>query len=288
MKHKNIISTLIIVIAVTSSIASLMGIFSDGGNGQFEYESIRGQKILIYGKGLYQHMSADVAIQGIAQDYVTLFAGIPLLIFSLISARKNSLRGLMLLCGTTVYFFVTYLFYMTMGMYNKMFLIYSMNIGLTFFAILLLMNSFNPAEFKSNINSEKTFKYAGIFMVVNSIMVSLLWLGVVVPPLLDGSIIPPQVQHYTTLIVQGFDLGLLLPIGFVVGLLAIKKNPRGYFYTHIYVVFLSILMTALTSKIIFMANSGANVIPVVFIMPTINIISIVFSFMMFRELKTIN
>ena len=30
------------------------------------------------------------------------------------------------------------------------------------------------------------------------------------PPLLEGSVYPVEVQHYTTLIVQGLDLGLLL------------------------------------------------------------------------------
>lgn len=37
-------------------------------------------------------------------------------------------------------------------------------------------------------------------------MIGSLWLGVVVPPLVDGSIYPKELQHYTTLVVQGFDL----------------------------------------------------------------------------------
>ncbi|MFB0509595.1 MAG: hypothetical protein ACETVX_03795, partial [bacterium] len=113
------------------------------------------------------------------------------------------------------------------------------------------------------------------------------WLSIVLPPLLDGSIFPKELQHYTTLIVQGFDLGLFLPMAFVSGILALKKNPYGYLFTTIYVIFLSLLMTALTSKILFMANAGANVIPVVFIMPTINIISIIFSALLLKNIKTV-
>ncbi|NMB81333.1 MAG: hypothetical protein GYA14_05900 [Ignavibacteria bacterium] len=44
-------------------------------------------------------MSTEVAIQGIAQDYITLFAGVPLLLISLFLARKNSLSGLLILAG---------------------------------------------------------------------------------------------------------------------------------------------------------------------------------------------
>ncbi|NMB80748.1 MAG: hypothetical protein GYA14_02915 [Ignavibacteria bacterium] len=116
-------------------------------------------------------------------------------------------------------------------------------------------------------------------------MIALLWLGVVVPPIIDGSIIPKQVQHYTTLIVQAFDLGLLLPAAFVIGILTIKKNPLGYLLITIYMIFLSILMTALVSKILFMANFGANVVPVIFIIPVITIVSITFSVILLKNIK---
>ena len=77
------------LLTLISGIAAFTGISSDDGPGQFEYTSIRGEDVTIYGKGIYRHMSADVSIQGIAQDYVTLFIGIPLLLFGLYSARKT-------------------------------------------------------------------------------------------------------------------------------------------------------------------------------------------------------
>ncbi|MCF8357840.1 MAG: hypothetical protein K9H26_03720 [Prolixibacteraceae bacterium] len=73
MKKESTITTLVIFIILISAVASGFGIFSDFGKGAFEYESIRGKTIEIFGKGVYRHMSADVAIQGIAQDYITLF-----------------------------------------------------------------------------------------------------------------------------------------------------------------------------------------------------------------------
>lgn len=53
-----------------------------------------------------------VAIQGIAQDYVTLLVGIPLLLVELYFFRKGSLSGKFLLTGTLLYFMLTYLFYL--------------------------------------------------------------------------------------------------------------------------------------------------------------------------------
>ncbi len=286
MKHEKTISVLVILMVVASVIATATGIFSSQGPGLYDYESIRGKIISIYGKGLYQHMSAEVAIQGIAQDYVTLLLGVPLLLISLFLARKNSLRGLFLLSGTLAYFLVTYLFYLAMAMYNRMFLIYVFLLGTSFFAFILTLFSYQVKELPGVSHSEKIFRTAGWFLIANASLVGLLWLKIVVPPLLDGSIIPAEVQHYTTLIVQGFDLGLLLPMAIVSGMMAIKKHLFGYLFIVIYVIFLSLLMTALSAKILFMARAGANVIPAVFIMPTINLIAMVFAVLLLRNIKS--
>lgn len=285
MKNKKTVTVLVILIVLASITATTAGIFSGGGPGQYEYESIRGEKITIYGKGLYQHMSADVAIQGIAQDYITLFAGIPLLIISLLVSRKNSLRGKLILAGTLGYFLITYLFYLAMAMYNTMFLVYVFLLGTTFFAFLLTVFSIHESGIVRFIKSERLVRNAGIFLIINAVMIALLWLGVVIPPLAGGTIIPGQVQHYTTLIVQGFDLGLLLPAAFVAGWSAIRGNHLGYLFTIIYLIFLSLLMTALVSKILFMASAGAEVIPVIFIMPSIAVISIIFSTILLRNIR---
>lgn len=285
MKHEKKITTLVLLIILAAMFASVSGILSDDENGEFEYETIRGETVIIYGEGVYKHMSADVAIQGIAQDYVTLFIGVPFLFGALIWFRKNSIKGLLLLSGTLGYFLVTYLFYLAMGMYNYLFLVYAFLLGTTFFAFVLTLFSYDLNHVKEFFPSYKVMRNAGIFLIVNASLVTLLWLGVVVPPVLDGTIYPQQLQHYTTLIVQGFDLGLLLPISFVVGILAIRKNNFGYLFTTIYVIFLSYLMLALTSKIIFMANAGENVIPVIFIMPTLALIAITFSSFILKNIN---
>lgn len=129
MKHKKQVSILVICIITVSLIAALIGVFSGQGPGPYKYETIRGQNIMIYGKGIYRHMSAEVAIQGIAQDYVTLFVGIPLLLISLYFTRKGSIRGKFVLTVTLGYFLTTYLFYLIMGMYNALFLAYAFLTG---------------------------------------------------------------------------------------------------------------------------------------------------------------
>lgn len=285
MKNKKVISVLVIVVAIIAIIAASSGIFSHGGNGQYDYQSIRGKTVTIYGDGLYRHMSADVAIQGIAQDYVTLFLAVPLLLISLIFAIKGSLRSRFLLAGILNYFLLTYLFYLDMAMYNEMFLAYVILTGTSFFAFVLLLLNFDIQKLPVLFNSNIPVKFIGGFLIFNSIVIALLWLSVVIPPLIDGSVIPDAVQHYTTLTVQGLDLALFLPISFVSGFLLIKKKPFGYLMSTVTLVFLPMLMTALTAKIIAMALEGVNVIPAVFIIPSILTISIVSSMLLLKNIK---
>lgn len=283
--NKKVISVLVIVVAIVAIIAASSGIFSHGGNGPYEYQSIRGRTVTIHGDGLYRHMSSDVAIQGIAQDYVTLFIAVPLLLTTLIFSMKRSLRARFLLAGILNYFLVTYLFYLEIAMYNEMFLAYVILTGTSFFAFFILLLTFDIQKIPVLFNANIPVKFIGGFLISNSIIIAMLWLSVVLPPLIDGSVIPDAVQHYTTLTVQGLDLAIFLPISFVSGFLLIKKKTFGYLMSTVTLVFLPLLMTALTAKIIAMALTGVNVIPAVFIIPSILIISIICSLLMLRNIN---
>ncbi|NBC02350.1 MAG: hypothetical protein GVY20_01455 [Bacteroidetes bacterium] len=284
MKYQKPVTVLVLLITIMAGVASSMGIFSTGGPGPFEYESIRGEAVQIYGQGLYRHMSADVAPQGIAQDYVTLFIAIPFLWISLFWARTGSLRGRFLLAGTLGYFFVTYLFYLVMAMYNILFLLYAALLGISFFGLSLVMLSFDVNELPGQFSENTPVKLSGGFLILNTVAIAMLWLGVIIPPLLDGTIIPQQTEHYTTLIVQGLDLGLLLPLAFVSGVLFIQKKPMGYLLAPVYLGFLCILMAALVSKIIAMGLMGQNIIPVIFIIPAILFAVIICTVLVLRNI----
>lgn len=264
---------LILLIAIFAAIACITAIFFSAEGRSYSYETIRGQNVEIYGKGLYRQMSSDVAIQGIAQDYVTLFLAVPLLIFALIGSIKNSLQARFCLAGIMLYFLISYMLYTAMAMYNSMFLVYLIIMAISFFSLFRLLWQVNLAQMAKLFASAPT-RLVGYFLIIISSCIGLLWLSVIIPPLLDGSIYPLQLQHYTTLIVQGFDLGLFLPMAFVSGWLMLKKHALGLLFATVYIIFLAILMTALSAKIIAMGLQGINIIPVVFIIPTFNLLSL--------------
>lgn len=86
----------------------------------------------------------------------------------------------------------------------------------------------------------------------------------------------------TTAIVQGFDLSIFLPLGIISALLAIRRNGIGFILTTINILFLSVLMAALSAKVFFMAAAGQNVIPVIFLIPSIALIALLLSGMLLK------
>ena len=274
---------LVLLIAAVAAIASGAGIFTRGGPGTFAHESIRGESVAIYGKGLYRDMSAEVAPQGIAQDVVTLFVAIPLLLISLRLAQAGSLRAQLLLGGTVAYFVVTYLFYLVMAMYNAMYLGYVILLGASVFTLAMVVARIEVRSLPGLFEARAPSRGAGIFLIANSAAIALLWLGVVLPPILTGEVVPRQVEHYTTLVVQGLDLSVLLPLGALSGWLLFKKRPLGFLLGPIYLVFLALLMTALTAKIVALGFLGYSIIPVIFIIPTLNVVAGVFAFRLLRS-----
>lgn len=274
-----------IIIILLAAIASACGIFYTAGNGSYEFVSIHGKSIMIYGRGLYQHMSADVAIQGIAQDYITLFVALPVLFALFFIDRKTSLRNQLINSGVLGYFMVTYIFYMCMGMYNQLFLLYVILAGTSFFGFIKSVERINKSKLEKSFTNNAS-QFPAWVLIIIPIMIGILWLSIVVPPLLDGSIYPQSLDHYTTLIVQGFDLAILLPASFSIGILLLKRNVKGYLFAPIYLVFLSLLMLALIAKIVAMGLSGVPVGPPIVIIPVTWAVTCSAAYIMLQKIKS--
>jgi hypothetical protein len=283
MKEKRLITVIVIAIAALSSLAAAIGIFSNAGPGPSTFISVRGQEVQLYGVGIYHHMSAEVAPQGIAHDVVTLFLGVPLLITSLVFYRRGTLKGQILLSGILGYFLTTYMFFTLMAMYNQLFLLWVIILSLCFHGFYIMFSGIKEEKFSAYVISDLPFRWLGVFLIFCAVSIGLLWLSIVAPSVINGTI-PTQVEHYTTLVVQALDLAIGLPVAFIAGIYVLKRKSFGFKLGSIYIVFLSLLMTALSAKIIAMSYSGFNVVPVIFVIPTFTIISILLTMATFKKI----
>ena len=255
MKYKKIITILVGCIITLALIATLCGIFSTGGNGEYQFKSIHGQKVIIYGKGIYKNNSTLQVMQAIPQDIVTLGLGIPLLVISLFLARKGLIKGRFLLGGALGYFLVTYTMYVFICMYNRLFLIYVALISLSFFAFTLTLMSFDIDKMNSYFKEKVPVRFVGGVLLFAASIVGLLWLSTTIPTLINGTI-PVALEHLTTLPVQAIDLAIFLPSTFIAGMLIIKRRAMGYLLAPMATIFLVLIMLALFSKGVSMTIAG--------------------------------
>ncbi|MFW6035633.1 MAG: GNAT family N-acetyltransferase [Halothermotrichaceae bacterium] len=288
MQHKKILTILVFAIVVLALAATLAGIFTEKGAGTYEFTSIHGEEVLIYGKGIYRNMAAVSAPDGIAQDIVTLVLAIPLLIISFLWAKKGSLKGRLLFAGVVFYFLFTYLLYMMLIMYNELFLIYVALASLSFFVFVITMISFDLEKLSNRFNQKLPVRFIGGFLIFAAVAVGLNWLGRIVPPLLDGSIVPQGLEHYTTLPVQGLDLAFVLPTAFLSGVLLIKRNNYGYLMAPVFLNFLFIMMTAIAAKVFGQSLQGAEgVLPVLIVFSLFALTAAFCSLLIMRNLKEV-
>lgn len=258
------LTPLILVLAALALVAASAPFVFRDGPGSSTHVSVRGELVRIYGSGPYRHMPEDLVVQGFAQDLFTLVIGVPFLLVALFRARRGSKAGHLALTGAVAYLFVQYTLYLAMATYNELFLLWVALAGLSAQALIRLLLAIPPAEF---VVENRSRKYVGRFLLVNAALITLLWLSVIVPPLIKGSLYPAGLAHLTTMIVQGFDLAFFLPPSVLAGLWYLRAEPRGELLAPVYAVFLSLQMQALLAKIAWMMAVGAPAGPAIVIIP---------------------
>lgn len=286
MKYKMPITVLVCFILILSALACLAGLLLVNGTGPTEFQSINGENIKILGKGLYKFDSVSVAAQGKASDFITLLFAVPLLLISLILANKGSFRARLLLSGTLGYFLYTYMSYTFLWMYNPFFIVYVLLMSASLFAFVLSLMSFDIKNIPSLFSEKLPVKFLGGFQFFVAFAVGSLWLGKIAPSILYGTV-PEGLEHYTTLVIQGMDIGFVVPAAILSGVLLIRKKPFGYLLSSV-IIFKGITMlTAITAMMINMALSGveASMVEVV-VFSTFDLLAIVSLAVLLKNIKT--
>lgn len=224
-------------------------------------------------------------MQAIPQDIVTLIFGIPLLIISLVLARKRLLKGSILLAGLLGYFLITYMMYTFIAMYNRLFLVYVLLMSTSLFAFILTLLDFNIEKLSSVFSAKLSIRFVGGYLMISTTIIGLLWLARVIPSLISGTV-PIEVEHGTTLTVQAFDLAFFLPGMFLAGLLLIKRKAFGYLLAPISTVSNALIMVALLSKGISMKLTGIpGTLPMIAMTSLFGVLAIISIVMILRGVK---
>lgn len=283
-KLLNLLSILIIVGALC---ASLGGLFLTDPVTDYPrtFVSLYGEEVLLDGKGLYANDSVSCAAQARGQDLVTLLVGIPLLGIGTYRMRHGSLKGKMLQAGALGYMLYTYGSYAYLSVYNSFFLLYVALFGLSLYSFIMAFRGFGPDEVSDALRPGYPRRFLGSYLIVMGILLTLMWIGRIVPSLLAGTA-PSGIEHYSTLVIQASDLAVVVPAACITGILILAKHPMGATLGAILFIKLLTMALALFTMMIMMSVNGVELAIVeVVIFSLLLAVGIVASVMMFRAVS---
>ena len=254
MKNQSALKLLIPLIGILALVAAGAGLFWQTGGQPFPFTSVRGEAVSIFGHGLYRFDTVSSAAQEQGQDVVTLAISLPVLVISTWLAFRGSLRGRLLLTGTLGYFLYTYGMMAFETAYNPLFLVYVALFSLSLYAFILSMMSFDLASLPQQFSPCLPRRaIAGLLFAAGGFLL-LAWLGRIIPPLLQNT--TPVLENSTTLVIQGMDLGVIVPFTILSGVLLLRRSSWGYLLASVAVMKFATYGTAVSAMGINMVLSG--------------------------------
>jgi hypothetical protein len=291
MKYQRQLSWLIPLIGLLALFAAGMGLFYQTPGQPYAFTSVRGEAVTINGRGLYYYDTVSSASQTQANDLVTLVLGLPLLVVSTwLAFRANPrsgwpLRGRFLLTGTLGFFLYTYLSMSMAAAFNALFPVYVALFSLSLFAFILAMLSFDLAGLPGRFSARMPRGWIAGLMIFAGSFLLLAWMGGrVLPPILQNSV--PPLENTTTLVIQAMDLGLIVPLAFLGGILLLRCNAWGYLLSTVAVMKLLTMGVAVSAMGINMALNGYPDSPVIVgIFISVTVMNVVLAALLLKSIK---
>jgi len=261
MKSNNIVIRLALIIIPLALLAAAAGVFWQGTGEPYPFETLRGERVMIRGHGLYRYDTVNSSSQEIGTDIVTLLIGIPLLITGIVLSRKGTMRGQLLLTGALGYFLYTYGAMCFLTAFNPLFLVYVALFSLSLFGFILSIKNLDADEVMRHISDRFPRRVVATFFIIVAVFLSLAWLGLVASSSLTWT--PPAgLESAITMVIQALDLGVIVPTSFITASLLIKKQAWGYALSSVLLLKILTMGAALIAMIISMILAGVEVDPV--------------------------
>ena len=283
-KTRNRITIFVIIITLICCVVPLI---TKQEIPQKSMVSAFGEKITLYGKGIYARNSFSMATQAIAQDIVTLILALPCLIVSLYFVRKKNTLAQFVLTGVLAYMLYTYMSYAFLMYYNPLFLLYVADMALSFYGFIISVKLLLQHEVTDKLQERMKTKGLRIFLFITGVIIFLLWSGRIIPTIGNGKA-PVGLDNYSTLVIQVLDLGVIVPACFVISHLLKIKNKLGYILGPVIIIKAVTLVTAVLAMALYMSLSGIHVAPVEYIsFGWICIVAFYFLYRVFRQIREI-
>ena len=217
-KGKDYLTAAVILLLITASLAGVLSMdFSHAHNFVNQY----GQKVSLYGYGIYANDTYFKAPISIGTDLCILFMFVPMFIYTYVKYLKKSdaVNELKMISvyGVSLYYSASIAFGLT---YNRLFLVYTALFACSLFGMFIHIRNI-----KLNC-AVKLTRGIKILLLVLGIALFVAWFPDIIPSLINGGTLS-QIGVYTTEITYIIDMGIIAPICFISIYLLSKKDSLG-------------------------------------------------------------
>lgn len=284
MRNQASLRILIPLIFILAFIAASMGLFIQTPGEPYSLTTFRGEQVTINARGLYYWDTVSSAAQMQANDLVTLVLGLPLLAISFWLTSRGSLRGRFLMAGTLGFILYTYITMCFGTHYNSLFLVYVALFSLSLFAFVLVMMTFDLETLPTRFSDKLPSGWISGLLFFAAGFLSLAWLGRIASTFAPGAV--PALENTTSMFIQAMDLGVIVPVCLLAGILLLRRLPWGYLLASVGLMKFLTMGTAVSLMALNMARLGVSVSAVeLVVFPAMAIANLVMVSLLLRNIK---
>ena len=205
---------------------------------------------------LYRDARVNAA-QAVGQDLITLVVALPTLLISAILALRGSRRARLVWLGALGYLVYTYFAHTLAKQFNTLFLLYVALLGLSLYALIGGLATTDFAGIKARFSQGTSAKAVSIFLGVVAILFYLMWLCEDIPALLAGKVPQGIIDSQAPSdVVHVLDMAWILPAMVLTAIWLWRGRALGYALAGTLLSFLSLLVLAIMSMIVFQIRYG--------------------------------
>lgn len=177
--------------------------------------------------GLYRdHPALVPVLQG--QDLITLIS-LPILLVSLLAARRGSTRGMIVWVGLMSYILYSYTGAAFAYSFNHFLPIYIALFPMAVFALVAAVSGMDATTMKDMFSSRAPRRPVAAFLVLIALMLGPAELSQIVPFYTTGALPEPMVKYQTTtFFVYALDLGMVIPLSILAAVWLWRGSPWGF------------------------------------------------------------
>ena len=201
--------------------------------------AVIGNVIALSVERIYAALTPAFLTEAIAQDVVNLMIVSPLWLVFAVLALRGSMRAYLIWIGVSTFTAYNYVIYTFAIPFGPLFLLWISVLGLSLYALIGAITAIDCKVVQLCFTNRRAVQVAAWFLMITSVLFSLLWLSEDVPALVTGKTPQSLIDlALPTNPVHILDLAFFLPASIVTGALLIKRRAFGFVVAPAFTVFL--------------------------------------------------